>query len=110
MRILFTHFCYSFGGKNYIQQQGFPIGARVTMAAARIVMQDWSEKYHQILLNIGLQPWLFTGYVDDGRQTTNNLKPGTRFVEEEKQFRHTLEWEQEDREANVSNTKRMSIE
>ena len=38
VRTLFTHFCYSFGGENYLQMSGGPIGARVTMAAARIVM------------------------------------------------------------------------
>ena len=41
VRAIFEHFCYRFGGKTFQQQSGGPIGARVTMAAARIVMQDW---------------------------------------------------------------------
>ena len=39
-RFLFQNFCYKFSGESYLQMDGGPIGARVTMAAARIVMSD----------------------------------------------------------------------
>ena len=35
----FKNFCYTFGGKKFIQIDGGPIGARLTMAVAQIVMQ-----------------------------------------------------------------------
>jgi hypothetical protein len=108
VRTIFSNFCYSFGGKNYIQQHGGPIGARVTMSAARMVMQDWAEQYHQILLNIGLKVWLFAGYVDDGRQGTSNIRMGTRFQEEKKVFEWRQEWEDEDKLENTTNTARVS--
>jgi hypothetical protein len=49
IRVLWSSFCYTFGGKIYLQQAGGPIGARITMAASRLRMQDWGEKYSMIL-------------------------------------------------------------
>ena len=43
VRTLFEKFTYNFGGKNYLQSKGGPIGARITMACARLVMQDWGS-------------------------------------------------------------------
>ena len=37
-RVLFQNFVYSFGGEAYHQQSGGPIGARITMCAAKMVM------------------------------------------------------------------------
>ena len=37
--VLFKNFIYSFGGRLYLQQKGGPIGARVTMCAATLVME-----------------------------------------------------------------------
>ena len=65
-RTIFENFCYQFSGKSYHQQEGGPIGARVTMCAARLVMQHWARNYSEILLKAGLRIPLFTGYVDDG--------------------------------------------
>ena len=48
-RTLFENFMFSFGGKNYLQAKGGPIGARVTMCAARLVMEDWGQRYTLIL-------------------------------------------------------------
>ena len=38
VRTVFENFTYKFGGKFYKQQEGGPIGARLTMCAARLVM------------------------------------------------------------------------
>ena len=38
-RVIFEKFCYRFGGVAYHQQHGGPRGARVTMCAARMLMQ-----------------------------------------------------------------------
>ena len=40
-RAIFEHFTYKFDGKIYRQKDGSPIGARASMAASRLVMQDW---------------------------------------------------------------------
>ena len=44
-RVIWENFCYKFAGKTYKQSTGGPIGARVTMCAARLIMQDWGERY-----------------------------------------------------------------
>ena len=111
LRAIFENFMYTFTGKNYLQMSGGPIGARVTMAAARLVMQDWSEQYKIILTKAQLEIWLFNGYVDDGRQGTGKLEMGMRFIEKEMEFKFRDEWRQEDeerREAGESTVKRMS--
>ena len=54
VRAIGRNFVYSFGGKNYLQTEGGPIGARITMAASRIVMFDWSQKFRIILEDICL--------------------------------------------------------
>ena len=66
-RTIFENFMFTFGGENYLQTKGGPIGARVTMCAARLVMEDWGKRYTIILLNSGLNVWILKGYVDDGR-------------------------------------------
>ena len=38
VRVLFEHFVYRWGGELYQQKSGGPIGCRVTIAVARIVM------------------------------------------------------------------------
>ena len=78
-RTIFENFCYRFGGKAYQQQSGGPIGARVTMCAARMVMQHWARGYSNILLKAGLKLPLFSGYVDDGRQGSTVLSRGMSF-------------------------------
>ena len=40
VRTVFRNFIYTFGGHVFLQKSGGPIGARVTMAASRLVMQD----------------------------------------------------------------------
>ena len=54
VRTLFTNFVYTFGGQSYLQLIGGPIGARVTMAVARIVMQKWGENFRVFLQNSGM--------------------------------------------------------
>jgi hypothetical protein len=77
VRVLFENFVYTFAGQEYLQTGGGPIGARVTMAASRLVMQDWGETYKKILTENGVKVRLMAGYVDDGRQGTSLIKRGT---------------------------------
>ena len=71
------------------------------MAAAELVMQDWSEKYNQILMNSGLSTPLLAGYVDDGRQGTSTLKIGMRYNKDMNKFTHSQDAEQEDQNKKV---------
>ena len=54
LRAIFENFSYQFGGETYQQLEGGPIGARVTMAAARLVLQSWGEQYMNILIDANL--------------------------------------------------------
>jgi hypothetical protein len=73
-RTLFENFVYQFGGVAYHQQQGVPIGAGVTMCAARMVMQQWARGYTVILLHAGLRIPLLGGYVGLWQTGFNNTK------------------------------------
>ena len=66
------------------------------MAAARIVMNDWSLKYKEMLTEAGLKIGLLSGYVDDVRQGSTLLKLGTRFNKIKMQFEWNEEAEAED--------------
>ena len=96
VRIIFENFTYNFGGKIYLQREGGPIGARITMACSRLVMQDWGECYRMILREAGLWVTLLKIYVDDVRQVSSTLRKGTRFDEKEKKMTWTKEAENED--------------
>ena len=73
VRMVFENFTYKFGGVVYKQSEGGPIGARLTMSAARIVMMDWAEEYNNILSNGDDEPELLEVYVDDGRQAGHKI-------------------------------------
>ena len=84
VRVLWENFCYSWNKETYLQQSGGPIGARVTMAASRLVMYQWGKEYTLILLRSNLDLRLFGIYVDDVRQGTGLIPRGYKFVQEEK--------------------------
>ena len=91
LRAIFENFSYQFWGETYQQLEGGPIGARVTMAAARLVMQTWGEQYMNILIDANLLIDFLRGYVDDGRQVSTILAKGMRFVKEKMRFEITQE-------------------
>ena len=81
IRALFTNFCYTFGGEIYQQQAGCPIGARITMAASRLRMQDWGENYSMIFWRSYIYTYLKPkNYVDDVRQATEEIERGNRLI------------------------------
>ena len=45
IQVLLQNFCYTFGGRIYHQLWGGPIGARITMAVAQIVMEFISGNF-----------------------------------------------------------------
>ena len=96
IRIVFGNFTYNFGGKIFLQRSGGPIGARLTMACSRIVMQDWGEMYLGILKEAGLMVTMMKIYVDDVRQVSTVLRKGSRYDEVEKRIKWSREAEEED--------------
>ena len=64
VRMVFENFTYRFGGQMYKQST---IGAS-TMAASRLVMQDWGEIYKSALELSSMELGLLRGYVDYVRQ------------------------------------------
>ena len=63
---------------------GGPIGARLTMALARLVMQDWSEHFSRILKKNLIGEHLRGIFVDDGRNVIDILSLGTRYDSEQR--------------------------
>ena len=78
--VLWSNYAYKFGGKTYLQRRGGPIGQRPTMAAARLVMNEFMERYKERLIDADLKVTLLKVYVDDGRQVTTKLKRGMRYI------------------------------
>ena len=82
----FSSFVYTYGGKCFIQVDGGPIGARLTMCVARLVLQDWYEDFNKILVTSNIREYLRGLYVDDGRSITDILPLGTKFDPVDKKF------------------------
>ena len=92
---LWQNYCYDFGGETHLQKEGGPIGQRPTMAASRLVVQDFMEEYKKILSKAGLDIPLLKVYVDDGRQVTSIMKKGNRTVADFFSFKmkpHQVSW------------------
>ena len=98
VRTCFEHHVYQFGGRYYLQKSGGPIGMRVTMAAARIVMSDWGRKMKEILMKANMKTYLKALYVDDKRTVMPALAKGTRWVQKTKSFENREDWRREDEE------------
>ena len=98
----FRSFVYTYGGEYFIQGDGGPIGARLTMCVARLVLQDWYESFRAILDQSKIGEHLRGLYVDDGRNVVDILPLGTRFVKESNHFEWNDEWKQHDLIENVS--------
>ena len=56
---------YRFGGKLYHQLKGGPIGSRLTMVCARLLMIHWDRLVMDKLKQADLDVWVRGGYVDD---------------------------------------------
>ena len=88
--------------------EGGPIGARCTIAASRLIMQDWSEGYEAILVRSGVRVDALRGYVDDGRQFSDMMIRGTRFNRERGLFTWREDWERKDEAEDLPDEVRMS--
>ena len=98
----FTNFAYTFGGEAYRQNGGGPIGARLTMAVARLVMQSWKDKYDIVLNKSNIEELLSGLYVDDGRSFHRKLQLGEHFDEKLGYIIHSKEAETKDIAEGIS--------
>ena len=67
------------------------------MAAARIVMGDWGEKWRNIIEKAGVKLPQLDGYVDDVRHRSTCLRFGMRWSQDEEQFVWSQEAKDEDK-------------
>ena len=63
---MFERHFYTFGGKQFKQSGGGPIGLRGTCAIARLVMQWWDKQWLARVDGLGLKINLAVRYMDDG--------------------------------------------
>ena len=92
---------YTFGGKLYLQLDSGPIGARLTMCVAKLVLQQWKEEYDNILKEANIREKISKIYVDDNRCIVEKIKAGLRFIEEEGKFVFRDELRLEDEQIDV---------
>ena len=81
IKFFFENFVYTFGNEKFLQSQGGPIGARLTMCIARLIMQDWWTSFYEILKDANIEVYMRAIYVDDGRLIVEILKKGVYFDE-----------------------------
>ena len=48
VRVMFRNLIYSFGGEQYLQEEGGPIGVRGTCAVSKLVTRDFCQKLRRI--------------------------------------------------------------
>ena len=85
VKFIFENFVYTFGGKYFLQLKGAPIGNRISMCAGNLTMEEWREKFIEILKASKIEELMAGLYVDDGRNLIEILPIGVRYCEEEKQ-------------------------
>ena len=76
VRWFFKNFTYTFGGRLYLQNGGGPIGARLTMCVAKLVLQQWKEEFSMILKDSNISELLSKIYVDDNRCLVEKIRFG----------------------------------
>ena len=64
VRAAWENSVYQFGGKYYLQQKGGPTGARVTMAASRVVTGASGIKLMRKLMEAKIKTYMKSNYVD----------------------------------------------
>ena len=110
VKFMFSNNLYQFGGRTYLQSDGGPIGLRVTMCIARMIMGEWGERMRVILTQSGIKTYLDGSYVDDIRFVISCLPQGWRWEEKKKKFQFNKDWEEEDMSLKESDTVRMARE
>ena len=94
IEIMFSTHIYSFGGRNYKQKEGGPIGLRSTCALSRVVMARWDEKWKARMQSSNIKVEDDGRYVDDARVFMYPIRAGWRW--EGGELWYKKEWEEED--------------
>ena len=91
---------YRFGGNMYRQEEGLPIGSRLTGSIARICTDQWSRGMDLVLEENLVKRYLKEKYVDDVNLVVEAVGLGVRWKE------GTLRWTQEceDQDRNQGRT------
>ena len=103
---MFKNHVYSFGGENYLQTDSGPIGLRITMAVARLVMGEWGQRMRNILNEADIKIFLEGIYVDDARYVTSRVPDGVRWSHGENKFIFQEEWRKEDSSSSADHRKK----
>ena len=101
VRVMKNH-AYSFNGVNKVQQEGGPIGLKLSGAVAKVVMLSWSRRFaaaaSTALASFAyFQLYMLLFYVDDTGIAVEELEPGCRYIEEEGRVRVVEEEVENDR-------------
>ena len=106
VKVAFKSHLYQFGGKTYLQKDGGPIGVRLSGAVSRIVMGEWDSQLLSILDENNVKVWLSARYVDDITLLLAALKLGYKWNESTRKLEYKKEWEEKDRDEDLSDNKR----
>ena len=98
-----THI-YSFCGQFYLQKQGGSIGLTLTASLASLIMKMWDRTWLKLMKREGIDILSFFRYVDDMKNFLRPLAEGWRWTGD--QFEFKSDWEQADRERDVSDQAR----
>ena len=77
---------YQCGNVLYRQKSGGGIGARITGVVARIIMDIWADKLHDILEQNQVVVYLLAKYVDDINLATSLIKEEATWVKKDNKW------------------------
>ena len=98
IRVMFRNLIYSFGGEQYLQEEGGPIGMRGTCAVSKLVTRDFCKKLRRILEEGGINVRMLEIYVDDGRIIVSYVERGAVYNKGTWKIEYTAEQEVEVKE------------
>ena len=105
---MFRKHFYSFGGKNFHQAGGGPIGLRGTCSVARLIMQIFDRKWGDLLKDLCVKIYGNIRYMDDGRTVLPPFKVGWRWYDG--RIVYCMRWAKEDESlSSLERTRRIIL-
>ena len=92
---IFANHMYQFGGVTFCQLVGAPIGLRLTSIVARIVMDQWVQRFLVLVTDAGAKVHFLAKYVNDINIIVAMFGLGMKWVDSG--LVHTVELEEQDR-------------
>ena len=87
LETVFANHIYQCENDLYRQRTGGGIGARITGVVARVVMDIWADKVHNVLAENQVIIYLLAKYVDDINIATSVMEPGAVWKMEDRKWR-----------------------